>query len=144
MYWPVTMRLVLLTNFITPYSHRRITTMAEHTRDFFLELTRQQSFPYMRGLNGTCLFAIDGAGTWHVVLEDGHITVNEQELPADTTVTCNVAVFDQVARGEEHLFNMVLQDKVQAKGNIALLYVMQRLFPAPPASKSRSTPPQPE
>ncbi|HKD77444.1 MAG TPA: glycogen debranching N-terminal domain-containing protein, partial [Ktedonobacterales bacterium] len=118
--------------------------MAEHTRDFFLELARQHTSPYLRGINGTCRFFISGAGIWHVTIDDGHIAVSQQDLPAETTVTCDDAVFDQIVRGEANMLVMRLQDRLHMTGNRAVLYIMQRLFPPPAITTTRPVSSMPE
>jgi hypothetical protein len=51
---------------------------------------------------------------------------------------------DQIVRGEANALVMRLQDKLHVAGNRALLYVMQRLFPAGAVANTRSAPPQPQ
>jgi glycogen debranching enzyme len=112
------------------------------THEFFLEIAQRRHFPSMQGFSGTCQFIIDGAGAWHVDIQDGNVTVSEQNKPSDATYKSDVAIFDQIVQGKANGMVLFMQNKVQVDGNPALLYLVQRLFP-PPIARERSAPPTP-
>ncbi len=118
--------------------------MANTTRDFFLELASQHTYPSVRGVTGTGRFVISGVGVWHVTIDDGNVQVSQQDIPADVTITSDEPVFDRIVRGEADLVVAVIQRQIQVTGNLALATILNRLLPTESYRKSRAAPPMPE
>ncbi|GCF10470.1 glycogen debranching N-terminal domain-containing protein [Dictyobacter arantiisoli] len=120
-------------------------TSPNTTSTFFQELGAVGNNKWTRGVQGSCRFDIVGFGSRYLRLDDGKLTLTESMDAADTTIQGDVADFDLVVRGESNLLTAYLQGKFRCMGSLALLYVVQRLFPPPPlAQKNKPLPQHPD
>jgi glycogen debranching enzyme len=110
---------------------------------FLQELASKGSNAWIRGIKGSCRFDIAGSGSWHLKIDDGKVAVTKNMDEADLILSGDMSEFDQAARGEETLTIALMQEKLQARGNLALLPIVERLFPAPvrPVSSYAAPPP---
>ena len=85
------------------------------TRAFFESLEAQADPARLHGTEVAYRFVIDGAGTWHVAIRDGSITVTENgDAPVDATIRTSAAVFDRIV-AREQLQEGHVQERITGK-----------------------------
>ena len=73
--------------------------MVASPREFFEGLESRVDPGKAAGLNASYLFEIDGAGTWLVEVDDGKVSVSENDGEADTTISTSAETFMKIANG---------------------------------------------
>ena len=73
-------------------------------------------------------FVIDGAGTWHVDVDDGKVTVTEDGGEADTTITASDETFMKIASGEQNPTAAYMSGKLKVSGDMGQAMKLQKLF----------------
>lgn len=106
-------------------------TIPMDTAAFFQELATIDHNKWTHGVKGTCRFDITGFGSRYLMIDDGKLTLTESMDDADTIICADSANFDLVVRGEKNLLTAYLREEINCSGSLALLYVVQRLFPPP-------------
>lgn len=102
---------------------------------FFDQLTRRELQPLLRKVSGRVRFElVDGADTesWIVTIDDGDLRVERGAGEADCTISGDRSLFAQVISGHANAFAAVLRGALRCRGDIDLLFPIQRIFPDPP------------
>ena len=73
-------------------------------------------------------FEIDGAGTWVVDVDDGKVTVSENEGDADATITTSAETFMKIANREQNPTAAYMSGKLKVKGDMGQAMKLQKLF----------------
>ena len=85
------------------------------------------------GVDATYQFTMkgDGGGTWHVVVKDGGMTVNEGPCDSpDSTIECKKASdWVKIVNGDMSGMRAVMMRKMKVGGNVTLARKMQQMFP---------------
>lgn len=103
-------------------------TSAANPREFFEEMKRKVDPSVTAGKHGSYRFDIDGAGSWHVDIDDGRIDISESDAPADCVIQTSEEHFMRIARGEQNPTTAYMTGKVKVKGDMALALRLREFF----------------
>lgn len=114
--------------------------MADHTAEFFDELTRRGHDPRLAKVAGVLRFdlAVDGGSEhWTVEFRQGEMTAvrTPQPRPADCVLRTTKGWFDRFVTGADNILAALLRADVVAEGNLQLMFYLQRLMPDPPGAR---------
>lgn len=83
------------------------------------------------GLNATMQLELsgDGGGTWHLIVADNTLKVNEGQA-ANPAMTLKMAASDYlaVANGQANPMQLFMQGKVKVGGDMSLVMKLQSMF----------------
>ena len=102
--------------------------MPASPRDFFESLESRVDSTKAAGLTASYRFEIDGAGTWHVDVDDGKVSVSENGGDADTTISASADTFMKIAKGEQNPTSAYMSGKLKVKGDMGQAMKLQKLF----------------
>ena len=87
-------------------------------REFFETLPSRANGKRADGIDASYVFAIDGAGTWTVKVEDGKVAVSEGDHGGDCTISASEAVFEKIVDGRQNPLTAYMTGKVKIKGDV--------------------------
>jgi putative sterol carrier protein len=102
--------------------------MADSPREFFETLEARVDPSKAAGLTASYRFVIDGAGSWHVDVDDGKVTVSENGDDADCTITTSAETFTKIANGEQNPTAAYMSGKLKVNGDMGQAMKLQKLF----------------
>ena len=102
--------------------------MPASPRAFFERLESRVDSTKAAGLTASYRFEIDGAGTWHVDVDDGKVSVSENGGDADTTISASADTFMKIANGEQNPTSAYMSGKLKVKGDMGQAMKLQKLF----------------
>jgi putative sterol carrier protein len=102
--------------------------MPASPREFFETLETRVDSAKAAGLNASYRFEIDDAGTWLVEVDDGKVSVSENEGEADTTISTSTETFMKIANGEQNPTSAYMSGKLKVKGDMGQAMKLQKLF----------------
>jgi putative sterol carrier protein len=102
--------------------------MPASPREFFETLETRVDSAKAAGLNASYRFEIDDAGTWLVEVDDGKVSVSENEGEADTTISTSTETFMKIASGEQNPTSAYMSGKLKVKGDMGQAMKLQKLF----------------
>ena len=102
--------------------------MPESPREFFETLESRVDPSKAGGLTASYGFKIEGAGTWHVDVDDGKVTVTEDGGDADCTISTSAETFMKIANGEQNPTAAYMSGKLKVKGDMGQAMKLQKLF----------------
>ncbi|GAB3814379.1 SCP2 sterol-binding domain-containing protein [Micromonospora zhanjiangensis] len=114
--------------------------MEDAAARFFERLDRLRGEPLLRKVRGTVRIDVrQGPSTehWMVRFDRGDVTVSRDDGPADSVVTTDPELFEQIVGGEENGIAAMLRGAMQVAGDLRLVLTLERLFPGPPDSRGR-------
>ena len=85
-----------------------------------------------KGVNATFQFELagDGGGTYHVVVSEGSMTVNEGPSPSPSaTLKMSADNYVKMANGELNGAMAYMKGQLKVTGNVLLAQKMQTIFP---------------
>jgi Putative sterol carrier protein len=100
----------------------------ESAREFFETLESRVDPAKAAGMTASYKFDIDGAGSWHVDVDDGKVTVTENGADADCTISTTAETFMKIARGEQNPTAAYMSGKLKVKGDMGQAMKLQKLF----------------
>jgi putative sterol carrier protein len=109
------------------------------TDAFFAELTTRGREPLLKGASGTLRFDLaegERVQHWYVTMNGGDVSVSHSRGKADAVLRVDKDTFDGMASGLVNAMAATFRGELVPDGDLGLLLLFQRLFPAPP---SRST-----
>jgi len=80
------------------------------------------------GVNNTYVFAIEGAGTWTVAVNDEGAQVTEGDQGGDVTIEASAETFSKVVAGEQNATTAYMTGKLKIKGDMGAAMKLQKLF----------------
>ena len=80
------------------------------------------------GVNHTYVFAIDGAGTWTVAVNDAGAAVTVGDEGGDCTIETTAETFSRIAAGEQNATTAYMTGKLKIKGDMGAAMKLQKLF----------------
>ena len=92
----------------------------ESARQFFEDLQGRADSSRAAGLSASYRFDIEGAGTWHVDVENGVVTVTESQDPADCVIATDEQTFLAVVGNEQSPMGAFMTGKIRVEGDMAL------------------------
>lgn len=102
--------------------------MAESVREFFESIESRLDPAKTAGTTASYRFDIDGAGSWHVDVDDGRVTVTESESDADCVIRASGEHFAKIIRGEANPMTAYMTGKLKVKGDVGLALKLKELF----------------
>lgn len=102
--------------------------MAETPREFFEELGARIDPGRTAGVRASYRFDVSGAGSWHVDLRDGTVTVAESGAPADCVIETSEATFMRIVRREQNPATAYMTGKIRVRGEMALALRLKEVF----------------
>jgi putative sterol carrier protein len=102
--------------------------MAETARQFFEEIEGRIDPARTAGETVSYRFDVAGAGSWHVDVDDGRVTVTESGDEADCVVAVSEETFLRIVRGEQNPTTAFMTGKLKVKGDMAHALKLQKLF----------------
>jgi len=100
----------------------------ESPQAFFEGLESRVDRSKAAGLTASYRFEIEGAGTWHVDVDDGKVTVTENGDDADCTISTSAETFTKIANGEQNPTAAYMSGKLKVKGDMGQAMKLQKLF----------------
>jgi len=97
-------------------------------RDFFEGLEARVDGSKTAGMNNSYLFDIDGAGKWHVSVQDGKVSVTEGEQEADAVISASEETFEKLVSGDQNPTSAYMTGKLKVKGDMGAAMKLQKLF----------------
>jgi putative sterol carrier protein len=97
-------------------------------REFFESLESRVDESKTAGMNNSYLFDIDGAGKWHVTVEDGKVSVSERDADADAIIATSEETFSKMVTGEQNPTSAYMTGKLKVKGDMGAAMKLQKLF----------------
>jgi putative sterol carrier protein len=97
-------------------------------REFFESLETRVDPAKAKGLTASYTFVIDGAGTWHVDVDDGKVSVTEDGGDADCTITASEETFTKIANGQQNPTAAYMSGKLKVSGDMGQAMKLQKLF----------------
>jgi putative sterol carrier protein len=102
--------------------------MAGSVKEFFESLPGRVDASKTAGMSNSYLFDVDGAGTWHVSVDDGQVTVTEGTGDADCTITTSEENFRRMISGDLNPTTAYMTGKLKIKGDMGAAMKLQKLF----------------
>ena len=96
--------------------------------EFFEKLPSRVEPGKTAGMNNSYVFAIDGAGTWTVRVNDGGVAVEEGDTGGDCTIATSAETFEKVMKGEQNPTAAYMSGKLKIKGDMGAAMKLQKLF----------------
>jgi len=100
----------------------------DSAREFFEGLESRVDPSKAAGMTASYRFVIDGAGTWHVDVDDGKVSVTEDDGDADCTITASDETFMKIANGEQNPTAAYMSGKLKVSGDMGQAMKLQKLF----------------
>ena len=102
---------------------------------FFDELGQRGYEPLLRKASGRIQFeVVEGASIepWLVVVDNGALAVTREAGRSDCIVRGERSVFEELVSGRKNVTAAVLRGALTCRGDLELLFAIQRIFPEPP------------
>jgi putative sterol carrier protein len=100
----------------------------EDPREFFETLESRVDASKAAGMTASYKFDIDGSGSWLVDVDDGKVTVTEDDGDADCTISTSSETFLKIANGEQNSTAAYMSGKLKIKGDMGQAMKLQKLF----------------
>jgi len=97
-------------------------------KEFFEGLEARVDGSRTAGMNNSYLFDIDGAGKWHVSVQDGKVSVTEGEQDADAVISASEETFEKLVSGDQNPTSAYMTGKLKVKGDMGAAMKLQKLF----------------
>jgi putative sterol carrier protein len=98
---------------------------ARGAREFFEQLPERVGADRAADLGASYRFDLEGAGSFHLSVEEGRVVVREEEAPADCIVRTSEDVFLEIVHGERNPVTAYLTGKVKVEGDVGLLLALK-------------------
>jgi putative sterol carrier protein len=108
--------------------------MTDPSTEFFQSLGSRGHEPLLEKCSGAIRFdltAKSGTDHWLVRLDNGEVSVSQENREADCVVRADKSVFRGLASGEMNGLTAYLRGLISLEGDPELLVLFQRVFPAP-------------
>lgn len=112
-------------------------TTTDAAGEFFASLGKRGHEPLLARATGTVRFdLVDGDRTehWLVTIQKGDITVSRKRANADAVVCVDTELANGLCSGRVNATAAMLRGLFAPEGDLALMILFQRLFPAPQAA----------
>ena len=101
---------------------------AHSAREFFEGAESRIDPSRTRGFRGSYRFDVEGAGSWHVDVDDGEVRIEESESPADCVVFAREDTFLGIVNREASPMGAFLTGKVRVEGDMGLLLKLREFL----------------
>jgi putative sterol carrier protein len=104
--------------------------MAEGAQEIFDQLGRRGYVPRLRGTSATMRWDVLEAGSWHVAIDDGSVTVTEGSGPADCVLELDEETLRRIASGQQKPLIAFMQGLMTVQGEPSTALHIAGLFAA--------------
>lgn len=87
-------------------------------KEFFESLPSRANGRRAEGIEASYVFAIDGAGTWTVKVENGRVAVTEGDSGGDCTISTSESTFERIVDGRQNPMTAYMTGKVKITGDL--------------------------
>ena len=102
--------------------------MYENPRQFFEEAKARIDPARTVGKRMSYRFDIEGAGSWHVDVDDGKVRVEESDADAECVIRASEETFLKVVSGQQSPTSAYMTGKVKVQGDVGLAMRLRELF----------------
>ena len=102
--------------------------MYENPRQFFEEAKARIDPARTVGKRMSYRFDIEGAGSWHVDVDDGKVSVEESDADAECVIRASEETFLKVVSGQQSPTSAYMTGKVKVQGDVGLAMRLRELF----------------
>jgi putative sterol carrier protein len=102
--------------------------MAASAREFFEGLESRIDKERTAGVTASYRFDVEGAGSWHIAVADGQVTVTESGEAAACVIGLKEDVFLKLLRGETKPATAYMLGRIKVDGDTALALKLKELF----------------
>jgi putative sterol carrier protein len=102
--------------------------MTDTARELFEGLEGRIDPARTRGTTASYRFDVQGAGSWHVDVNDGAVHVTESDAPADCVIRASEENLLRIVRGELNPVTAYMTGRVKVEGDITLATRLRDLF----------------
>lgn len=88
-------------------------------REFFETLESRANGRRADDIDASYVFAIDGAGTWTVRIEDGKVAVSEGDEGGDCRISTSEATFEKIVDGRQNPLTAYMTGKIKVQGDMS-------------------------
>ncbi len=92
--------------------------MSQSAKEFFESLPERANGRTIEGTHSTYVFAIDGAGSWTVKVDDGKLAVEEGDHGGDCTISASEETFVRILDGKQNPLTAYMTGKLKVKGDM--------------------------
>ncbi len=92
----------------------------ESAREFFADLQGRADPSRVGDLSASFRFDIEDAGSWHVDVENGAVTVTESQESADCVIATDEETFLAVVGNEQSPMGAYMTGKIRVEGDTGL------------------------
>jgi putative sterol carrier protein len=92
--------------------------VVQSAKEFFDTLPERANGRRIEGIHSTYVFAIDGAGTWTVKVDDGKLVVDEGDQGGDCTISASEQTFGRILDGKQNPLTAYMTGKLKVKGDM--------------------------
>jgi len=86
-------------------------------REFFESLADRAN-GHNTTLTAHYVFVIEGAGTWTVDVDEGHVTVTDGDHGGDCTISTSERTFERILDGKQNQLTAYMTGKLKVKGDV--------------------------
>ena len=112
-------------------------------KEFFAQLSTRINMDVAKGMNSTIQFNLtgDGGGTYHIVVKDGAVTVNDGAAASpNMTMTVSATDYLDIQSGKLNGQMAFMSGKMKIAGDMGLAMKMQTLIKPAPAAPAAAAP----
>ena len=109
-----------------------MSTRVDTIKGYFDTLPQRFVQSASKGVEAIFQFEIsgDGGGTWHVIVKDGELEINEGEHENPSArILSNDTNYLKICNGDMNGLRAVMTRKMKIQGNLVLARKMQHMFP---------------
>ena len=100
----------------------------ESARQFFADLNGRSDASRADDLSASYRFEIDDAGSWHLDVENGAVTVTESRDDADCVIATDEQTFLAVVGNEQSPMGAYMTGKIRVEGDMGLALRLKDLL----------------
>jgi putative sterol carrier protein len=115
--------------------------MTDFATEFFDDLARRGHEPLLEKAQGRLRIELTNGKKidhWLVSFDRGDISVSRRNVKADCVFRTDSALFGRIVHGKSNAMTAVLRGAASAEGDLELLFLLQRIFPAPALPRTRT------
>jgi putative sterol carrier protein len=96
--------------------------------EFFDTLADRANGSHSAEFDASYVFVIDGAGTWTVKVDGGHVTVVDGDQGGECTFKTSEKVFSRIVDGEQNPLTAYMTGKLKVSGDVGAAMKLKDLL----------------
>jgi putative sterol carrier protein len=102
--------------------------MSSDVKQFFDSLADRANGSHSAEFDASYVFDIDGAGTWTVKVDGGHVSVSEGDHGGDCTFKTSQKTFMRIVDGEQNPLTAYMLGKLKVNGDVGAAMKLKDLL----------------